>query len=153
MKYSFKLIKHFNILKLSTILEICCNQRVWKPLRPNFSANSRYFHGSVRHLGSAILNVSDLNSDSYSASMKTQGIKFLRQISFFIIFLHHLKSAILNLRDLTSIVVQELLTNDFSRIATQYSTIHFKKQYKTVSVHFLNVTQSFTLFKPLFWKY
>ena len=129
------------------------NQRVWKPLRPNFSANSSYFYGSVRHLGSAILNVWDLNSDSYSASLKTQGTKFSRQISFSIIFLRHLKSAILNLGDLTSIVVQELLTNDFSQSSTQYSTIHFKKQCKTVSVHFFNVAQSFTLFQPPFWKY
>ena len=94
------------------------NQRVWKPLRPNFSANSRYFYSPVHHFVSAILNVWDLNSDSYSASLKTQGNKFLRQISFFIIFLCHFKSAILNLRDLTSIVVQELLTNDFSQSST-----------------------------------
>ena len=32
-------------------------------------------------------------------------------------------------------------------------TIHFKEQYKTGSVHFSNVTQSFTLFRTSFWTY
>ena len=122
-------------------------------LKSDFRFVISYLYGFVRHIGSAILNVSDLNSDLYSASLKTQGTKFLRQISFFVIFLRHLKSYILNFGNLTSIVVQELLTNDFSQSWTQYSTIHFKKQYKTVSVHFFNVTQSFTLFQTPFWKY
>ena len=58
------------------------------------------------------------------------------KISFIIIFLRHLKLAILNLGDLTSIIVQELLTNDFTQGWTQIQRFPSKNNYNRVSPFF-----------------